>query len=116
MLFEEKKHFVVLWYQKNYRAVVGYSDADYCRDVGDRYSGYVFMFGSSAISWYSGKQKSIATSTAEAEYIALSHIVKEAIFLHQLYSELSNVDCKSVCIHEDNQTTIAIAKTSRVSF
>ena len=35
-------------------------------------SGYVFLVGSGAITWRSKKQTTIALSSTEAEYIALS--------------------------------------------
>ena len=73
-------------------------------------SGYVFILGNGAISWYSGKQKCVSTSTAQAEYIALSHATKEAIFLRQLFSEFSDSDYGAICINEDNQATLAIAR------
>ena len=42
-------------------------------------SGYIFMLSGAGISWRSKKQMSVAISTAEAEYIALSSSVQEAI-------------------------------------
>jgi len=93
--------------------LTGYSDADCARDVDDRHStsGYVFTLGEGAISWYSGKQKGVSTSTTEAEYIALSYAVKEGIFLRQLLSEFEGVNCESpVLIQEDNQGALAISK------
>jgi hypothetical protein len=51
----------------------GYADAgygteeDYCL-----VSGYVFIAGGGAITWCSRKQSTVALSTTEAEYIALS--------------------------------------------
>lgn len=70
----------ILWYGES-NTLMGFADADFARDLDDRHStsGYVFTFGNGAISWYSGKQKGISTSTAEAEYIALSNATKEAI-------------------------------------
>ena len=79
------KH-LMLWYGQCDDKLIGYSDSDYAHDVDDRHStsGYVFILGDGAVSWYSGKQKGISTSTAQAEYIALSHTTKEAVFLRQL--------------------------------
>ena len=88
------KHFV-LWYEHDSNSeVIGFSDSDYARDIDDRHSisGYVFMFESGAVSWYSGKQTCVATSTAQAEYIALSQTTKEGMFLRQLFGELEGTD------------------------
>ena len=51
------------------REVIGYSDADWVGDVGDRKStsGYMFLLGGAAISWKSSKQTFVALSTAETE-------------------------------------------------
>ena len=101
----------VLHYQTD-EQVIGYSDADFARNVDDRHfvSGYVFMLGNGAISWYSGKQKCVGTSTAQAEYIALRHAIKEAIFLRQLCSEFNDSDYGAICINEDNPAILAIAQ------
>ena len=103
---------MILWYEQNDDRLIGFSDADYARDVDDRHStsGYVFIVGDGAVSWYSGKQKGIISSTAQAEYVALSHTTKEAVFLRQLLKELEGTDYGPVSVQEDNQAAIAIAK------
>ena len=55
-------------------ALHGYTDADWAGNVVDRKStsGCCFTIGSASISWMSRKQKSVALSTAEVEYIAAS--------------------------------------------
>ena len=52
----------------------GYSDVDWASSVVDRKStfGCCFSLGSTSIYWMSRKQKSVALSTFEAEYIAAS--------------------------------------------
>ena len=71
---------------------VGYSDADWGGDVGDRKStsGYLFQIGGTAVSWKSNKQTCVALSTTEAEYIALAAAAQEAIWLRQLTTDLKN--------------------------
>ena len=88
----------------------GYSDADFARDIDDRKSttGYMFKLSGGAISWYSGKQKSVSVSTANAEYIALGEAAREGLFFKQLFAEMGvEIDIE---IFEDNQAAIAIAK------
>ena len=55
----------------------GYADADFARNIDDRIStsGYVFMLSGASISWFSGKQRTVSLSTANAEYIALSEAI-----------------------------------------
>ena len=78
----------------------GYSDSDWAGDLNDRKSvlGYIFMLSGAGISWRSKKQTSVALSTAEAEYIALSSCssVQEAIWLKQLTLELSREHSSTV--------------------
>jgi hypothetical protein len=52
--------------------VVGYSDSDFagCVDSRKSTSGYIFLLAEGAISWRSGKQTIVATSTMEVEFIA----------------------------------------------
>eukprot|EP00253_Pinus_taeda_P036310 PITA_36310 len=51
-------------------------------------SGCCFSLGSTSISWMSRTQKSVALSTAEAEYIAASMASYEAVWLRKLFSEM----------------------------
>ena len=66
--------------------VIGYSDADWASDMDSRRSitGNVFKMSAGAVSWLSQKQSTVALSTAEAEYIALSsaaqHMVATAAY------------------------------------
>lgn len=52
--------------------LVGYTDADFARDIDTRRSttGYVFLVNNSAITWRSHRQKTVALSTTEAECMA----------------------------------------------
>ena len=91
---------------------VGYSDSDFGGDSDDRRStsGYIFQIGGAGISWRSKKQTCVALSTAEAEYIALSHATQEAVWLRQLASDLRCNTKQPTVIYEDNQAAICMAK------
>ncbi len=60
--------------------LVGHCDADWAGDLDERksVSGYTFSLCGAPISW---KQTSVALSTAEAEYVALSSTAQEAVWL-----------------------------------
>lgn len=90
----------------------GYSDADYAGDVTTRRStsGYVFMLGGSVISWGSERQKSVALSTTESEYMAASHAIKELIWLRNLLGELLQADDLAPILFMDNQSAIRLVK------
>eukprot|EP00253_Pinus_taeda_P022016 PITA_22016 len=44
----------------------------------------IFNLGSATVSWYSRKQRSVALSSAEAEYMATSQAACEAIWMHKI--------------------------------
>jgi hypothetical protein len=91
--------------------LIGYSDASFACDPDDgkSISGYTFMLVGGPIAWKSKKQSSVAGSTTEAEYIALSAAVSEAIWLKNLLQELTNKQLLPVTIHEDNQACIRLS-------
>ena len=90
---------------------IGFSDADWAGDQDDRRSttGNMFFLSGGAVSWFSKKQATVALSTAEAEYIALSQGAQEGTWLKRLLTELGMSDSPTVIL-EDNQGAIAIAK------
>lgn len=95
--------------------VIGFSDADWGSSESDRssISGYCFSLTTEgpAISWKSKKQSSIALSTCEAEYIALSMAAQESIYLLQLMKDIDPYNrYDSSVIYEDNQGAIALTK------
>lgn len=59
--------------------------------------------------WKSTLQSTVALSTTEAEYMALTEAVKEAIWLGGLLDELG-VSQKQVSIYSDSQSAICLAK------
>ena len=61
------------------------------------------------ISWMSRKQKSVALSTAEAEYIAASMACCEAVWLRKLFSELFEHVLDATIILCDNQRGIRLS-------
>jgi hypothetical protein len=77
---------------------MGCSDADWALDASDRksISGYLFFFQGSLISWSSVKQKSIALSSTEVEYYAMTHAFKEALWLQVFLGFLKFPVCKLV--------------------
>lgn len=93
--------------------VEGFSDSDYSTDLDKRrsVSGIVFKFGGNTVSWKSGLQSVVALSTTEAEYMALTLAVKEAIWLRGICTEMG-FEQSSVRIHCDSQSAIALSKNT----
>lgn len=91
--------------------VYGFSDAAFANtDDRKSTSGYVFMSNGGAITWGSKKQTTIALSSTEAEYVALSEAAREAMWLYQLYGELGYPQTDPILILGDNNGSIAMAK------
>ena len=63
--------------------LIGYSDRDFARDVGDwkSSSGHIFFLGEMAISWSSQKQSIAVLSSCEAEYIAATGATCQALWM-----------------------------------
>ena len=89
----------------------GYADAAYAN--ADHYhstSGYAFIASRGAITWSSKKQTTVALSSTEAEYVALSEATCKATWLRNLYSELGFNLGQPTLLLGDNDGSIAMAK------
>ena len=88
----------------------GFSDADY-GSTEDRksVSAYLYILYGGTISWMAKKQSTVALSTTEAEYIALTQATKESIWIQRTLLELGRNTKDGNVIHEDNQGAIALA-------
>ncbi|KAL2886815.1 Retrovirus-related Pol polyprotein from transposon TNT 1-94 [Ceratocystis lukuohia] len=65
--------------------LVGYSDADYANSKDRKsVSGMIYTLAGGPIQWKSQKQRSVATSTTEAEYVGFTPCAKEGIWIHRL--------------------------------
>jgi hypothetical protein len=86
----------------------GFVDASWADNRDDRRStyGFVFKFGGGPVFWESGRQSVIATSTTEAEYVAMSLAAREAAALPRFVSEVLQEQHPAIILHEDNQPAI----------
>jgi hypothetical protein len=64
--------------------------------------------GSRVVSWFSRKQKSVALSSTEVEYMASSQASCEAIWFRKLLVGLFGRELSSTVIHCDNQSCIKL--------
>ena len=92
--------------------VSAYSDADWAhkRDNRRSTSGILVMVNKSPVLYKSKLPQSVALSTAEAEYIALSLCIQEIMCMKNLLEDLKIKINYPVVIYEDDQSAIAIAK------
>ncbi|KAJ7568895.1 hypothetical protein O6H91_01G051800 [Diphasiastrum complanatum] len=90
--------------------VIGFADADWGGDVDERKStsGYLFTLGG-AVTWASSRQRTVALSTMEAEYMALCHASREHVRIKTFCRELS-IPLISHQLNSDNQGCIFLCK------
>jgi hypothetical protein len=91
-------------------ALVGHGDTDYANDASRKsIMGYTFSLGSGAISWASRKQKVVAVSSTESEYIAASEGAKDACWLRMLLRGLTVPVNSATTLFCDNNSAIVLA-------
>jgi len=95
--------------------ITGYTDADWASQMHRHsISGFTYFVGTGAVNWSCKKQPIITLSSTEAEYVALTHASKDAIWIHKLINEFSTVfsfDLPTI-LHCDNQGAIRLSKDS----
>lgn len=99
-----------LTYKKTNETLYGFVDADWGGDKLDRksFTGYVLFQGKAPISWQSKKQPTVALSTAEAEYMAMTECSKEIVFMCNIHFEIFN-DKIVADLYSDNKSAIDLA-------
>ncbi len=71
-----------LTFGADHHTLLGYTDANGGTQAHSRaISGYVFLLDGGAVSWSLCKQELVTLSTAEAEYVTVTHATKELIWL-----------------------------------
>lgn len=100
-----------LTYKKSNNNLMGFADSDWANNDEKRksFSGNVFIFSNGAVSWECHKQRTVALSSTEAEYLSLSDASKEAIYLKNLLEELTGIS-GPITLNCDNQSTLALAE------
>jgi hypothetical protein len=79
------------------------------------HSGYIVMAAGAAIDWCSWKQSLLTTTLTEAEYVAMTHLTKEAMWISWLLSDLGMKSSPPMRIYADNQSSIILAESERLS-
>ena len=100
-----------LFYDKmNDLIVSAFIDVDWTGSLNDRRStsGYVFLLGTTTISWSSKKQPTVALSSTEAEYRAMTNATCEAMWIKKLMKDLC-VENLQIIIYCDNMSSIYLA-------
>jgi hypothetical protein len=91
---------------------VGFSDRDHAGDIDTRRStsGVLYFLGKNVITWQSQKQKVVALSSCEAEYITGTTAACQGVWLTRLLSELKGKREGAVKIYIDSESAIQLSK------
>ena len=97
--------------------LVAYSDSDWANDYETAVSvtGYAFLLGFAAINWLSQKQKGVAFSSSEAEYVATSEAAKEMVWVRTFLAALGMAQPEPTPLFIDNQTSIRFVEEEQVT-
>jgi hypothetical protein len=89
-----------------------YSDADWGGDLDERKSttGYIIKVNDCLVSWVSKKQRTVALSSAESEYMAISAAVQEIKWINKMLEELMFKQTIPTKLFSDSQAAIAISQ------
>ncbi|OGE47227.1 hypothetical protein PENARI_c054G11290 [Penicillium arizonense] len=80
----------IVYLDKHGLQLTGFVDSDFagCEDSRKSTTGWVFTLTGGPICWSSQRQKIVATSTMDAEYIACTEAAKEAVWIRNFISDL----------------------------
>ncbi|KAD6453258.1 hypothetical protein E3N88_07963 [Mikania micrantha] len=92
--------------------LVGYSDSSHGTDIEDRRgtTGMAFYLSGNLITWSSQKQKTVALSSCEAEFMAATSAACEALWLRNLVADLTGNEAQKVVLLVDNASAISLMK------
>ena len=94
--------------------IEGFCDSDYAgdRDTRKSVAGYaIYIFGC-LIAWKSKSQRSVALSSSEAEYVLISEITKDLLFVKQILEFLKQEVEYPIEIKVDNIGAIYMAENN----
>jgi hypothetical protein len=90
----------------------GFVDSDFagCEDSRRSTTGWVFTLAGGPISWASQRQRTVATSTLDAEYIAGAEAAKEAVWIRNFINDLRipGLYVKSVPLYIDCNSALRL--------
>lgn len=104
------RHYALVYNGKSDVGLEAYTDSDWAADTDNRQSttGFFYKLANGIISWKSHAQKTIALSSTEAEYMALSDCGRQAAWYRNLFEEVGTT-FGPIPIYGDNQGSIFTA-------
>jgi hypothetical protein len=88
------------------------ADASFADDVDTRKSrqGYMMKMANGAVAWKANKQRTVTTSSTEAELLAASQVAKEVLWWKRLFKDINFQLQETITIKCDNRQTIRLLK------
>lgn len=92
--------------------IAGYSDSDHAKDVNDRRStgGMVFYVNGNLVTWSSHKQRCVALSSCEDEFMEATTTACQGIWLRRLLSQITCQNIPPVTMYVDNKSALELMK------
>lgn len=91
-----------------------YIDSDHggCEDSKRSTTGWVVTMAGAPVSWASQRQKTVATSTMDAEYVAAAEAAKEAVWVRGFVNDLRipGVKIDKIPVFIDNNSALKLTK------
>ena len=96
------------------KGIIAYVDADWglqnhCHSI----SGHIVSFAGMLVAWGSKKQSIVALSSTEAEYVAMTNVLKDILWLRNLIAEIHVPITTPTPLHCDNQGAIALTLNNK---
>ena len=93
-------------------SLLAFCDSDWAGNIDNRRStsGGIFLINNGPVVWTTREQKTVAHSSTEAEYMALSDATKEIKWLRQLLQDLGWQQNSATLLKSDNQGAIHLSK------
>ncbi|GKE03009.1 putative RNA-directed DNA polymerase [Tanacetum coccineum] len=93
-------------------SLTGYTDSDLANDVNDRKStgGMAFYVNGNLVTWASQKQRCVALSSCEAEFMAATMAACQGIWLRRLLNEITGQRIPPAALFVDNRSSIDLMK------
>lgn len=90
-------------------------DADYGGDIDSRKScaGYIFIQAGGPTAWSAQYQQTVALSTTEAEYMAVSCAAKQILWMYSEMEEVGYPQEKPGILYNDNSGAVALTKNTK---
>ena len=109
------KNFTLCYDGANHDSFLGYTNSDRTANPDDWKSitGYVLFLANSPVSWLTRQQKTVALSSTEAEYMAMSDTAQQISWIKSLLGEI-HFSIPKAPLYCDNQGVIFLAPRNSI--